>query len=65
MAPMAEHKVWTAEELLALSPAQRFRIVTDCIVTDLDQVPPNVLEQARVDIREHIARTESTRTPER
>ena len=57
MAPMAEHKVWTAEELLALSPAQRFRIVTDCIVTDLDQ--------ARVDIREHIARTESTRTPER
>ena len=72
---MAEHRVWTEEELLALRTAKRFRILTDCIVThfiatdciatDLDQVPPNVLEQARVKIREHIARTESTRTPER
>ena len=75
MAPMAEHRVWTDEELLALRPAKRFRtltdciatdcIATDCIATDLDQVHPNVLEQARAEIREHIARTESTRTPER
>ncbi len=60
----AESKGWTAEELLALSPAERFDIVNQAIVTDIDQVPPHMIEAARVAIREHIAENESTDAPD-
>jgi hypothetical protein len=60
--PMPEGKVWTADELLAMTPNERHAIVKASIVTDLDEVPPEFLERVRANIREHIAATEGTPT---
>lgn len=43
-------KVWTAAELEKLSRAEQQAIFDDCIVTDLDQVPPAFLAQLRADV---------------
>ncbi len=59
MNPMPEGKVWTAEELLALTPNERDEIIQAGIVTDVDSVPPHLLQQARADIRARIAETEA------
>jgi len=56
---MPEGKVWTADELLAMTPNEREEIVKSGIITDLDQVPPALLGQARTDIRAHIAESEA------
>jgi len=56
---MPEGKIWTADELLAMTPNERHEIVKAGIVTDLDQVPLDLLETARADIRAHIAETEA------
>lgn len=56
--PTPNGKVWTADELLAMTPNERHEIVQAGIVTGVDQVPPYLLEQARPDIRAHIAETE-------
>ncbi len=60
-----DKKIWTAEELEKLGPAERTEIVRAGIVTDLDQVPPAFLERVRANVRDHIASTESATTPER
>lgn len=57
--PMPEGRIWTADELLAMTPNERHEIVHAGIVTDLDRVPPDLLERSRVDIRAHIADTEA------
>ena len=59
MNPMPEGKVWTAEELLALTPNERDEIIQAGIVTDVDSVPPHLLQQALADIRARIAETEA------
>ncbi|MCI0636423.1 MAG: hypothetical protein L0206_21275, partial [Actinobacteria bacterium] len=55
-------KVWTAEELEAMSPAEQDAIFQASLVFDLTEVPEALLEQARARVREHIANTE---TPKR
>ncbi len=60
MNPVPEGKIWTAEELLAMTPNERHEIVRAGIVTDLDEVPPEFLERVRANIREHIAATEGS-----
>ena len=65
MTGMANRKLWTAEELEKLSPAERNEIIRAGIVTDLSQVPPAFLERVRANVRDHIAATESATTPER
>jgi hypothetical protein len=62
---MAEKNFRTAEEALAISLEERVRMMEESMITDLDQIPPEMLEQARADIRDHIAKTESTQTAER
>jgi hypothetical protein len=62
---MAEKNFRTAEEALAISLEERVRMMEESMITDLDQIPPEMLEQARADIRAHIAKTESTQTAER
>lgn len=47
-------KIWTAEELEQLSPAERTEIIRAGIVTDLTQVPEDFLERVRANVREHI-----------
>ena len=58
MKAMPNGKVWTAEELLAMTPNERHEIVQAGIVTDLDQVPQHLLEQCQADIRAHISEIE-------
>lgn len=55
-------RVWTAEELEAMSPAEQDAIFQASLVFDLAEVPEALLEQARARVREHIANTE---TPKR
>lgn len=55
---MAE-KVWTAEELERLSPAERDEIFQASIVRDLDDVPPEFLERVRARVEQRIAATET------
>lgn len=55
---VAEPKIWTAEELERMTPAERHAIFEASIVWDIDDAPPELIERARVKIAEHIARTE-------
>lgn len=52
-------KVWSADELFALTPNERHDVIQASIVTDIDAVPRDLLEQAQADIRRHIADVES------
>jgi hypothetical protein len=45
--PMANGRVWTAEELERLSPNERDRIVKEGTVSDLSEVPADFLARAR------------------
>lgn len=65
MTEMNNRKRWTAEELENLSPAGRSDIVRAGIVSDLSQVPEAFLHRVRSKVRDHIAATESTTTPDR
>jgi len=51
---MPERKVWTAEELLEMTPNERHATVQGGFVTDLDRVPEHLLGQAQHDIQSHI-----------
>ena len=44
---MADQRIWTAAELEALTPDERDRVVKEGMVTDLSQVPPDVLARYR------------------
>ena len=50
------HKVWTAQELERLSPAEQDAIFESSIVTDLDQVPAAFLDRVRARLEVRIAR---------
>ena len=62
MNPMPDGKIWTADELLAMTPNERHEIVKAGIVTDLDQVPEAFLDRVRSNVLDHIARTEGPTT---
>ena len=62
---MAEGKLWTAEELERLSPAERTEIIRAGIVTDLTQVSDAFLERVRANVRDHMAHSESAATSDR
>lgn len=57
--PMPEGRIWTADELLAMTPNERHEVVPAGIVTDLGQAPAHLLEESRVDIRGHISDSEA------
>jgi hypothetical protein len=61
---MAEPKVWTAEELLAMSPNERDRVIRAGLITDPSQIPPAVTERARRKAQARIAETEGNRSPQ-
>ncbi len=65
MTHMADRRLWTAEELERLSPAERTEIIRAGMVTDLAQVPESFLERVRANVRDHIASTEATTPSER
>lgn len=52
-------KVWTADELMALTPAQRQAIFDENTSTDIGDIPPDMLATARENIEAHVAQRES------
>jgi hypothetical protein len=48
-------KVWTAQELERLSPAEQDAIFESSVVTDLDQVPAEFLSRVRERLQARIA----------
>jgi hypothetical protein len=44
---MSEDRVWTAAELERLTPDQRAAVVRGRVVTDLDELDPELVERAR------------------
>lgn len=62
---MADSKLWTAEELERLSPAERNEIIRAGIVTDLEDVPPAFLDRVRANVQDHISASEPAATTER
>lgn len=55
-----DKKIWKAEELENMTPAERRKISRAAIVTDLSEVPPELLERARESAQRHIAANEQT-----
>jgi hypothetical protein len=56
---MAE-RIWTAAELEKLSPAEQDRLFAASIVTDLDAVPAEFVEQVRERVQHHVDESETT-----
>lgn len=51
-------KIWSADELMAMSPSERQALFDASGSTDLASIPGHLLERARAGIDSHIARTE-------
>lgn len=52
-------KVWTADELEQMTPAERHALFEASVVTDLGQAPEGLLSRARRRIAERAAGNES------
>lgn len=52
------HKVWTAAEFEAMSPAEQDALFNASIVTDLDAVPPAFLARVRERVGDRTAGVE-------
>jgi hypothetical protein len=52
-------KVWTADELEAMSPAEQDALFNESIVTDLDTVPGEFLARVRARLADLAAGAES------
>ena len=61
---MTDGKLWTADELEQLPPAERTEIIRAGIISDLTRVPDAFLERVRSNVRNHIETTESATTTE-
>lgn len=57
-----ERKIWTAEELETMSPAERNAISQASIVRDLGDAPPHLVESARRFVEARIATEEQSST---
>ena len=55
--------IWTADELFAMTPNERHEVVQASIVTEVAEVPNDLLQQAQADIRSHVANIESAKPP--
>lgn len=52
-------KVWTAQELERMTPAERHALFKASLTKDLDQVPEQFLERVRNGLEERIAGEEA------
>lgn len=52
-------RIWTAEELEAMTPAEQDAIFESSLITNLAQVPEAFLERVRSRVRRRIADTET------
>jgi hypothetical protein len=47
-------KVWTAEELERMSPAEQDAVFAQSVITDLPQVPPEFLARVRSHLQDRM-----------
>ena len=52
-------KVWTAEELESLTPAEQDELFAASLIRDPARIPPDFLERIRQRARQRIADTET------
>ena len=52
-------KVWTAEELEKMTPAEQDSIFASSIVTDFADIPEQFLDRVKNRVQDRIAKTES------
>lgn len=52
-------KLWTAEALEKLSPAERHALFDESVVTTLDQAPPALVERVRTRIEQRIVNADA------
>ena len=62
---MVSLKIWSAEELENMNPAERHAIVRDGIEANLETLSPDLLARTRQRIESHIASNQEAPTPER
>jgi hypothetical protein len=56
-------RVWTAEELERLSPAEQDAVFDASLITDLSAVPPEFVARVRQRVQKRIDSTEATSKP--
>ena len=56
-------KVWTAEEIERLSPAEQDELFKSSLVADLDDVPAEFLERVRARFEERGGMADAPRAP--
>lgn len=56
------NKIWSADELMAISPAEREQIFLANSSTEIDDVPPAMLERARQKIEARIGQNRAAST---
>lgn len=56
-------KVWTAEELEKLSPAEQDALFEASVITDLDAVPAEYLARVRARVQHRIDTAEASSKP--
>jgi hypothetical protein len=54
-----ERRVWTAEELERLTPAEQDALFEESIVTDLDDVPDPFLEKVRTRLQQCLVQRDT------
>ena len=55
-------KIWSADELMAMSPAERQALFDANSSADLESVPDRLVDLARQDVQAHVRRTEANST---
>ena len=55
-----DKKIWTADELMALSPAERHELSETSTIRDLDDAPQHLVENARRFVEARIAAEEAS-----
>ena len=54
-------KIWKAQELEKMTPAERKAIFDDALVSDLADAPPHLVEQARQVVLKRIEESERSK----
>jgi hypothetical protein len=60
---IVQSKVWSAEELERMTPAEQDAVFESSIVTDLDQLPPELVARVRARFEVRLAKRDVRKAP--
>jgi len=58
-------KIWTADELMAMTPERRQELFDANSTGAIDEIPQHLLARARQDVQSHIEATETAQAIDR